>query len=546
MTAATTQTAKTISDGDILRIQTNLTLSQISQRILRLDGRPYSLKNYPMFESIMNSRSKRRLMRSGRQVSKTTVIAADMVTNITITPNISVIYCNSSQSQMSAFSQQKLRSFLLHSPLVYKSMFRGEHIVDNVRSKVLSNNSQVILSFFSDAADRVRGSSGSRIYLDEVQDMLWDAMVDAQECLAAARDPRYVYAGTSKSLNTPLEFLWQESTQKEWIIRCSGCNAWNRPSLENIGLKGLICKKCGKALDTFQGQWVAANPETETNHPFVDGYWIPQIIMPMHCCSDSKWAELLTKRNMYSPIKFDNEVMGLPNGEGDSPITREMLEDICLPNLSMLDRICKENADGARYIAAGIDWGGGGEMGVSRTVLSIYACYPEQPMYKKIFGKIYDDGEPAAHVEDIAMWLVRFGVHMICGDHGGGNFAMSMLSTKIPVHMRLIPVMYSDASAPFRWDESARRYTVNRTAMIDAFFMDIKSRTIRTFCWEQFKVFAADILNIKQEVLNEESGKTRRVWRHSPKCPDDSLHSMLFGWFACRVLSGRMEFSVVV
>ena len=180
---------------------------------------------------------------------------------------------------------------------------------------------------------------------------------------------------------------------------------------------------------------------------------------------------------------------------------------------------------------------------MSRTVLSIYACYPEQPLYKKIFGKIFGEGEPANHVDEIAMWLVRFGVHMVCGDHGGGNFAMSALAGKIPAHMRLIPIMYSDASAPYKWDERSMRYTVNRTALIDAFFMDMKAGYIRTFRWEEFEPFARDILNIRQEVIGEDRGVSKRVWRHGPANPDDSLHSMVFGWFGCRVLSGRMGFT---
>ena len=482
-------------------------------------------------------------MRSGRQVSKTTIMAADMTVRVTLSPYKQVIYCNSSSAQTASFSNSKLNPFLQQSPYVYHNIMRGKNIIDNVYNKRLSNYAEIIMSYFSESADRVRGRSGQAMYLDEVQDMLWDAMIDAEECLSAAPEPRFTYAGTSKSLNTPLEFLWGESTQNEWVIPCDGCRKYNRPSHKNIGKKGLICKNCGHPLNTYDGQWMSFAPKNKK--PFVDGYWIPQIIMPMHCLSEDKWRDLLTKRDVYSPAKFDNEVLGLPNGEGESPITEEMLQAICLPNLRMMDRVCQENAEGARYIAAGIDWGGGGEMGVSRTVLSIYAVYPEEPMFKKIFGKIYTEGEPVKHVEDIAMWLVRFGCHMVCGDHGGGNFAMSALSEKLPAHMRLIPIMYSDASAPYRWDETARRYTVNRTVVIDSFFGDVKKKVVRTFNWEEFRPFALDILNERQEVLGEERGISKRVWRHAPTKPDDSLHSMIFGWFACRVLSGRMDFALL-
>lgn len=528
------------------QVQTDYTVAEMAQKLLRLQGEPYSLRNYPMFVRVFDSPHPRRVMRSGRQVSKTTVIASDIITRVTTSPYKQVIYCNSSAAQTASFSTSKLNPMLQQSPYVYHNLLKGKGIIDNVYNKFLSNYAEIIMSYFSESADRVRGRSGQDMYLDEVQDMLWDAMIDAEECLPAAPSPRFTYAGTSKSLNTPLEFLWGESTQNTWCIKCEGCNTWNRPSHENIGLRGLICKKCGHALDTFSGVWIPFNPGTEDRKPFADGYWIPQIIMPMHCNSEEKWKRLLEKREVYSEVKFDNEVMGLPNGEGTSPITPEMVRAMCIPSLPLMDRLCPENGSGARFIVAGIDWGGGGVLGVSRTVLSIYACYPEQPLYKKIFGKIYGEGEPANHVDDIAMWLVRFGVHMVCGDHGGGNFAMSALSGKIPAHMRLIPIMYSDASAPYKWDERSMRYTVNRTAIIDAFFMDMKAGYVRTFRWEEFEPFARDILNIRQEVIGEDRGVSKRVWRHGPANPDDSLHSMVFGWFGCRVLSGRMGFTATV
>ncbi len=55
---------------------------------------------------------------------------------------------------------------------------KGKEIIDNVYNKRLRNFSEIIMSYFSESADRVRGRSGQVMYLDEVQDMLWDAMID--------------------------------------------------------------------------------------------------------------------------------------------------------------------------------------------------------------------------------------------------------------------------------------------------------------------------------------------------------------------------------
>lgn len=528
----------------VRELSTSLSVADIAQRVLRLQGQPYSLGDYPMFHAIYNSGAARRVMRAGRQVSKSVTLAGDMVLNTILAPYVPVMYCNSSSAQTASFSTSKLDPFLNQSPAVFHNFMRGPRIIDNVYSKRLSNHSEILLSYFSESADRVRGKSGHHMYLDEVQDMLYDAMIDAEECLSAAPSPRVTYAGTSKTLITPLEYLWSKSTQREWIIPCGHCGKWNRPSRENIGTQGLICKKCGGAVDTRSGRWHAFNPPSDGRDAYAEGFWIPQIILPMHCLHPEKWHKLLEKLETYPDVKFDNEVLGLPSGEGDSPVTEELLRAMCMEELPPAHELCPKNSSGAAFIVAGIDWGGGGNSGISRTVLSIFAVHPEQPLYLNIFGKIYAGGEPVRHVEDIAQWLIRFGCHMVCGDHGGGNFAMSQLRGLLPAGMRLVPVMYTDSAAPYKWDDHACRYTVNRTTVIDTFFTDIKRGYVRCFRWEDFEPFARDILNVREAVIGEEHGRGRRVWRRRPDLPDDALHSMVFGWFAARVLSLRLDFSL--
>lgn len=516
----------------------SITRSEVAERILRLNGAAYTLSDYPMFVDILNSPYDKRLMRSGRQVSKTTTMGADITISAVEAPYTNCLYCNSSQSQTRSFSNTKLAPFIRQSPLIFNSFFKSKNVIDNVFEKHLSNCSTIEMSYFCDVADRVRGKSAQAMYLDEVQDMLWEAMIDAQECLSAARYPKIMYAGTSKSTITPLEELWKQSTQKEWLIRCDGCGKYNRPGRRNIGKIGLICANCGKALNTYNGFWYSFGESK-----FIDGYWIPQIIMPMHCCHEGKWVRLLEKLETYPDVKFDNEVMGLPNGEGDTPITEEMLKNICIPGLKVYDIAKPENVGGADFVVAGIDWGGGGAAGTSRTTLHIYAGRSSPPLYTCVFGRIYTEGEPLRHVDDIAKIVSRFGCRAVYADHGGGNFAMSILRDKLRGSIQLVPVMYSDASAPLKWNSPGHHYTANRTTVIDEFFSDMQRGFVKAYNWEEFLPSARDILNIRQLYVGEEAGKPKRVWRHAPNAPDDSLHSMVFGWIGCRVLSGRLDFS---
>jgi hypothetical protein len=521
-----------------------VTPSDAAQKLLRLQGTNYSLKDYPMFVDIFNTPYTRRVMRAGRQVSKTITIAADIVTEAALSAYNSLIYINASGSQTTSFSTSKLDPFLVHSPVIYQSLMQSKHCIDNIYNKRFGNFSELRLSYFSESADRIRGASAKRLYVDEIQDILYDAIIDAEECLSAAVEPRFTYAGTSKSVVTSLEYLWEQSTQKQWIIKCDGCGKWNIPSKENIYKEGFMCKnpKCHTRLDTYTGLWHSFCPG-DPKDKLYDGYDIPQVIMPMHCNNPVKWEQLFNKFESYPSYKFDNEIMGKPVGEGDQPITVELIQKMCLESLQMYPKVCPENSTGASFIVAGADWGGSGVSGTSRTTLSIYAVYPERAEYIKIFCKVYGAGEPTQHLQDIALVLRAFRVTILYGDHGNGNFAMSQLASYVP-DIQIIPVMYTEQAAPYKWDSHARRFTVNRTVMIDTLLVDIKKSKVRTFRYSDFKPFSEDLLNVREDYINEARGISRRVWRRHPKKPDDVLHSMVFGWFAARVASGDLDFCV--
>lgn len=521
----------------IEEVVTDFTTSELAEQILQLQGQQYSLDNYPMFRDIFNSNAKKRLMKSGRQVSKTVTLAADMLTKKVCNPFHKTIYCNASDKQTKSFSTSKLDPFLLHSPTVKEVLLDSPDVISNVYYKRFANASEIKLSYISDTGDRVRGESADELELDEIQDMLIDAIIDVEECLSAAKDPRHLYAGTSKSINNVIEFYWNISTKNEWVIKCEHCNMYNLPDMGNIGKHGIICKKCGKPLDTYKGFWYSTAKEEDANRIQFDGYHIPQIILPMHCLNESKWDALLGKLDTYPDYKFMNEVMGVPSGEGSSLITEEILRSICLDNLNMTLGLTRVNSEGSAYRVAGIDWGGGGRDGTSRTVLMIAAVYPSLSKVVYIYGKIYMSKDFDANVKDIADICRSFDVTWIYGDWGGGIAALSQLS-KLVGATRVVPVMYSNASAPYKWDNVNNRAIVNKVDMIDNFILDIKNGMINAVKWDDFKPFANDYLNVYEETTKE----GRRFWARYPSMPDDSLHASIYAWLGARTLMGNFTF----
>lgn len=529
--------------------RTSVKPATAAQRLLRLEGNPYSLAHYPMFKGIFNTPCSRKLMKAGRQVSKTITMSADMLVDVSTTPHLPIIYANASHDQTASFSKSKLEPMITLSPAIYHHLVEAkgntgnQHRASQVLLKQFRNSSEIKLSYFAESADRVRGLSARRFYLDEVQDILYDAVIDAEECLSAAKDPRFTYAGTSKTVTSTLEFLWTLSSKKEWIIKCEGCNVWNIPGAENIHPKGLSCKKCGKLLNTYHGHWHSFAEEKSTDC-LIDGFHIPQIILPLHCHNEEKWKALRKKQETYPEHKFNNEILGIPSGEGSQAITEAMLQKICIPNLVMEASRSPRNSEGASFITAGIDWGGYGTGGTSRTALAIMAVYPARQEFRIIFGKVFTQGDPDSHVEEIAFYLNRFGCVQCVGDYGGGTFASSKLAKLVP-GIRVIPAMYNDKTRPYNWNDSAQRADVNRTSMIDGMLLDMQSTSITAVRWEDFRQFKEDFLAVREEILNENSATPRRAWRRYPTKPDDFLHAVVFGWLSCRMLTGMVDFTHV-
>ena len=197
--------------------------------------------------------------------------------------------------------------------------------------------------------------------IDEMQDILTDNIPIMEECLSHANPMhrRKYYAGTPKAAEGSLGFYWERSTRAEWAIPCDRHKPrhWNILHEGNIGLKGLVCEKCGKRINPYHddAQWVRTN---EGDYEF-EGYRVPQIMVPIHQ-GEEEWKILLDKREKYSPSQFYNEVLALFSAAGDKPLSEAELKRCCKSEINITE---KESIDKYKRLAtmyevfAGIDWG---------------------------------------------------------------------------------------------------------------------------------------------------------------------------------------------
>jgi hypothetical protein len=534
-------------------IRPSFTKSQIAEKLIKLKGEPLSFDNYPFIRAIYDGNFQNILLKTGRQVSKSTTLANLMLAESFIYSYFSTMFIAPTEFQTNYFSSQRFGEMLEDSVELRKFLFTGPKVKNNIAVKQFSNGSTIIFRYASDNPDRARGFSCDRLCYDEIQDMHPSVFQVINECTAMSPYGFKIFSGTPKSTENVMELFWQLSSQNMWAMKCSGCNKWNLPSIDNIGTKGVICKKCSKGLNVRSGKWVSMSGK----HDFAEGFHIPQIILPWHAEDLTRWKAILLKMQNNSPSAFKNEVMGESDSLGSRWLTIEDLRACCAPtdidmnlysNLITDKHRKKFTSMIASYpvIVAGVDWSGGGKgvkladgtiQLISRTVVTIIGIL-HTGVLDILATKIFTAGttQPEA-VREIIRMCQMHKVSLVGADAGEGALGNGMLREGLGME-RVMPFRYSGTmNAAAKWSPQSNSFVVHRTSMIDNFLMLIKRRKIRfgteVLCKDMFD----DILSIYEETTREGV----KVWRRNNRTPDDSLHSLVFGWLASRCLKGDLE-----
>ena len=149
------------------------TRSELVQTIIQLEDLPFSLKDYAPFVDIYNVEGSSILLKTGRQVSKTTFLANTMILDAATHRYFKDLYVAPGRNRVQDFSNTKL------DILIEGSKFISDYLVDTskinrVFLKQFNNFSQIMLSYVDVDAERVRGISADRVLVDEVQMVLYD------------------------------------------------------------------------------------------------------------------------------------------------------------------------------------------------------------------------------------------------------------------------------------------------------------------------------------------------------------------------------------
>ncbi len=511
--------------------------------LLSFEGKPYTLKNHFVMEQLFNlDIPKRTVLKCGRQVSKSTSLSAQNILQAATFPYFSIIITLPQSSQAKDFSRDRMLPFFTHSILT--PFISDRKCVRNVLHQTFVNGASIRLNYTLGNVGRVRGKSSDKNVYDETQDLDWEELSIVRACMDASKYQIEQYAGTPKTLENTIQALWEDSSQAEWVIKCKACRHINIPSqefhvLKMIGLKGVICAKCGKPLNPRTGSWWHKYPDRRRDF---SGYHVPQIVMPMHYDDDEKWYELIRKRDGFqtSPAGFSNEVLGESCDMGVRLVTLTELKEAS--NLNFKNSYKEGISQLKNYTlrVMGVDWGGGGKDEVSFTTISVVGMLPNGKLEVIFMERLH--AAIAYHEEEsiILQYFKAFQCHYLAHDFGGSGDMKEyiLINAGLPAK-QVIPFLYTGSSNYFikysePSDSSTRQYwSLNKTRSLLMTIGAIKTGFIRFPQFESCKDLLNDFLCLQEDKRTSPKGSDIYYVVKIPKKPDDIAHSVNFA--ACLI-----------
>lgn len=515
-----------------------------AESMYMLEGRPFRLsvgRNY--LKPIYNADMEKVLLMTGRQVEKTTTESTKIANNVLLKPFSRSLYVAPLNEQVKTFSRGRLDKLFRYSQHdLVRRRYMESSLTNQVFHKEFNNGSEIYLRNCYEEADNIRGLSTDDIFIDEIQDILVEALPVILETQTRSKQKHSFYTGTPKSLSNTIQHEWERSTQAEWVIRCPRCNTHQILGVPNVTPKGFICRapRCGRPLADIvraMGRWEEAKPGAGRN-----GFRITQMMVP-----DINPAEIWDKIVNYPKNRLYNEVLGRSFEKADKPFTQAFLDSITDAGRGVYSRPVDEFA--LRPAFLGIDWGEGeknGEAGTGYTVMVVYA-YNEEGKFQLLAGKRFERGndlDPDVQLKYVLMLMQSFKIQICVADYGAG-LKENMRLRKL-LKERFFQCHYVGRQKLKQvYEEIDFKYKIPRSYWMTQFIEFVQAEGV-VFPGmgndEMVDWLHKNFLSLYSEYRHSLSGVSEELfYGHSPSEPDDAFHASFYAWFASKLYTpGRM------
>lgn len=486
-------------------------------------------------------------IRGSRQIAKSTALICRQIIKAKIFSHHLSMYVVPHPEHKKTYGN-RFREMERDCPYVDLSGNNGG-LRNNLFFKEYKNQSQTnIVNCLTDTS-QARSKTTDELVYDEYQLMDIDMEGDIEQCQSVSKMPMTLYAGTSTSVDSPLEFRYQQGSQAHWMVKSPNGKDWldfGDPELMMKMIKpdGVTCPYTNQIVDVTNGFF---------EHQFADrakanrvSCHVPQLIIPDKVSDPLEWGKIYKCFEEYPQKKFYEEILGIPTEEGAREITQKDLQNICV--LPSQEEIFEKVKSGYyKILVSGCDWGGSDDIQdktdrLSYTAHAILGIGPKDVidilMIKQYQGMNFFE---TAH--RILADHRKYGCSAMAADAGVGmayNTLMDMgMGSGSFYAMSYSGNIHDLIKAPAA--AANNRLTINRTDTLSQLYMSIKEgpEKIRCYKWEQAHDRLMNFLNQRRVLIDNPNGQSRFYYRRPPTKVDDELHAVNFGYVMMRLLTGQ-------
>lgn len=501
--------------------------------LFSFNGKPINLRSYYTMEPLFDLNPTRdTTLMCSRQVGKTMNLSLRTLINSFWREHWKPLFVTPFYETTRRISTDYFASLIQQSPC--RHLFTGPGCTNQVLERTLPNHSRIRFTYAYRSGDRARGIPANECIYDESQ-LMWPEVVGVINATMNASPHGNITtcAGTPiTNANHHSRRFKENSTRSHWMTPCSACGHKNIAAAEydllkmigplrddiSIDRPAIICAKCKAPLHPWEGQFVHLNPSKRKEHL---GLHIPCIVLPAHCCNYDKWRDIwsvLSDSNTPEHTKY-NEILGVPFDDGVSLLSQLDVESNATLHSNKLEDALKIIHLYQGRIAIGVDWGGRGISGESRTKIAVCGLSSNGQMHILFGVQLPMTADSKKEAEVIYHLYKTCRPELIAHDNIGiGSRAEEMLVSHGVPKSIIIPMEYVGETQGFILKRRAPSesnpkliYSVDKTRGLLHLVEAYKSGQIRSFKFED-QYHARDLLLDFTHLIAEE-----RVYVHSVK-----------------------------
>jgi len=516
-----------------------------AESMYQINGKPFRFgygRNY--LRVIHDTQMRETLLMTGRQVEKSTTASVKIANNVLLRPFSRNLYVAPMNEQVKTFSRGRLDKLFRYSNKdLIARRFLSSKLTNQVFHKEFTNGAEVYLRNCFEEADNIRGLSIDDIFIDEIQDIIVDALPVIQETYTRSQDKHLFLTGTPKTFSNTIQQEWDASTQADWVVKCPACRREQVLGPDNVTETEYVCSnsKCRKPLDDLIrafGRWHHRKPERRKK-----GFRITQMMIP-----DIKASDIWAKMQEYPVNRLYNEVLGRSYEQADKPFSEAVISLMADTDREMIERtrgITSTYTNRPTFI--GIDWGEGdknGKQGTGYTVMTVSALTTEGNM-DVLFVKRFTKGneiEGEYQIEYAKRLATLYSIKMVIGDYGGGFFQNQQLRKHFG--KKFYQCHYVGAQKKhINEDKEQYKYLIPRSIWITDFIdacregeVSLPAKNNPEFDW-----MTKNLKGVYSEYRASKNGLSESLYYGHPSGqPDDFLHSMIYSWLAIKLYQSEV------